>query len=100
MLELATLATAAAHAIASATATGSDVATAPAVANFSPIGRGIAFGVAAGGSGIGIGLVFASAIQGIARQPEQAATLRGLMFLGFALIEALALIGFVLAFII
>lgn len=63
------------------------------------VGKGIAFGVAAGGAGIGIGLVFASAIQGVARQPEQAGNLRALMFLGFALIEALALIGFVLVFI-
>jgi F-type H+-transporting ATPase subunit c len=79
-------------------ATSAD-ATTQAVVNMAPIGKGIAFGVAAGGAGIGIGLVFASAIQGIARQPEQAGALRNLMFLGFALIEALALIGFVLAFI-
>jgi len=97
MLEFVTLATSAAHALASA-----DTVTAPvaAVASYAPIGKGIAFGVAAGGAGIGIGLVFASAIQGIARQPEQSAALRGLMFLGFALIEALALIGFVTIFII
>ena len=102
MLEFVTIATSAAHALASATATGSAIATAPAaaVANYAPIGKGIAFGVAAGGAGIGIGLVFASAIQGVARQPEQTAALRGLMFLGFALIEALALIGFVTIFII
>jgi len=97
MLEFATIATAAAHALASA-----DSATAPVVAaaNYAPIGQGIAFGVAAGGAGIGIGLVFASAIQGIARQPEQTATLRGLMLLGFALIEALALIGIAMIFVI
>ena len=99
MLDLLPFVQHAAQAVQTAAATDATT-TAPAVANFAPIGRGIAFGVAAGGAGIGIGLVFASAIQGIARQPEQAATLRGLMFLGFALIEALALIGFVLAFII
>jgi F-type H+-transporting ATPase subunit c len=96
MLELASIATTAAQALASADTTSA----AAAVANYSPIGRGLAFGVAAGGAGVGIGLVFASAIQGIARQPEQAATLRGIMFLGFALIESLALFGFILAFII
>lgn len=100
MLELATLATTVAQMAVAAEATTTAAAAAPAVASMAPIGKGLAFGVAAGGAGIGIGLVFASAIQGIARQPEQAGVLRGLMFLGFALIEALALIGFVLAFII
>ena len=63
------------------------------------IGKGIAYGVAAGGAGIGIGLVFASAIQGIARQPEMSGPLQGLMYLGFAFIEVLALIGFLLVFV-
>ncbi|MCK6488217.1 MAG: ATP synthase F0 subunit C [Planctomycetes bacterium] len=67
-----------------------------AAVDLAPLGKGLAFGIAAGGAGIGIGLVFASAIQGIARQPEQAGVLRGLTFLGFAFIEALALIGFVM----
>ncbi|MBA2479608.1 MAG: ATP synthase F0 subunit C [Planctomycetes bacterium] len=94
MSDLATIALNIAQAIPAA-----EAVTTHAVANYAPLGRGIAFGVAAGGAGVGIGLVFAAAIQGIARQPEQAGVLRGLMFLGFALIEALALIGFVLAFI-
>jgi F-type H+-transporting ATPase subunit c len=93
MLELASLAATAAHALASADTTTN------AVANYTPIGRGIAFGVSAGGAGIGIGLVFASAIQGIARQPEQSANLQRLMIFGFAMIEALGLIGLLLAFI-
>jgi F-type H+-transporting ATPase subunit c len=63
------------------------------------VGRGLVYGLAAIGPGIGIGLVFSSAIQAMARQPETAATTRTTMFLGFALIEALALFGFVLAFI-
>ncbi|GDY11586.1 hypothetical protein LBMAG53_04640 [Planctomycetota bacterium] len=69
-------------------------------AGLSNIGKGIAYGAAASGAGIGIGLVIASTITGIARQPEQANTLRGLMFLGVGFIEALALIGFVLVFLI
>jgi F-type H+-transporting ATPase subunit c len=72
------------------------VTTAQTVIDLAPLAKGIAFGVAAGGAGIGIGMVFSSAIQGIARQPEQAGVLRGLTFLGFAFIEALALIGFVM----
>ncbi len=63
------------------------------------IGRGLVYGLAAIGPGIGIGLVFSSAIQAMARQPETAGQTRTTMFLGFALIEALALFGFVLAFI-
>jgi F-type H+-transporting ATPase subunit c len=64
------------------------------------VAHGLVFGLAAIGPGIGIGLVFASAIEATARQPEMAGQIRTTMFLGFALIEALALIGFVLAFII
>jgi F-type H+-transporting ATPase subunit c len=60
---------------------------------------GLVYGLAAIGPGVGIGLVFSSAIQAIARQPEMAGQTRTTMFLGFALIEALALIGFVLSFI-
>jgi F-type H+-transporting ATPase subunit c len=63
------------------------------------LAHGLVFGLAAIGPGIGIGLVFASAIEAMARQPETAGESRTTMFIGFALIEALALIGFVLAFI-
>jgi len=63
------------------------------------IGRGLVYGLAAIGAAIGIGNVFSNAIQAMARQPETAGTTRTTMFLGFALIEALALIGFVLTFI-
>jgi F0F1-type ATP synthase membrane subunit c/vacuolar-type H+-ATPase subunit K len=45
-------------------------------------------------------LVFSNAIQAMARQPETAAQTRTTMFLGFALIEALVFITFVLTFII
>ncbi len=63
------------------------------------IGKGLVYGLTAIGPGIGVGLVFASAIEAMARQPETAGETRTTMFLGFALIEALALIGFVLSFI-
>ena len=64
------------------------------------IGKGLVYGLAAIGPGIGVGLVFSSAIEAMARQPEAAGETRTTMVLGFALIEALALIGFVLSFII
>mgnify|MGYP006163512263 CR=1 FL=1 len=63
------------------------------------IAGGLVYGLAAIGPGIGVGLVFGSAIEAMARQPETAGTTRTTMFIGFALIEALALIGFVLSFI-
>ena len=63
------------------------------------LAHGLVYGLAAIGPGVGIGLVVASALEATARQPEMAGQIRTTMFLGFALIEALALIGFVLAFI-
>ena len=56
---------------------------------------GFAYGLAAIGPGIGIGLIFGSAIESMARQPESAGMVRTTMFLGIAFTEALALIGFV-----
>lgn len=64
------------------------------------IGKGLVFGLAAIGGGIGIGMVFGKAIEAVARQPEAQSLVQPIMFLGFALIEALALLGFVLSFII
>jgi F-type H+-transporting ATPase subunit c len=60
----------------------------------------LGYGLAAIGPGIGVGIVFASYIQSTARQPESAGLTRTYLFLGFALSEALALIGFVVPFII
>ena len=59
------------------------------------IGRGIVYGGAAIGPGIGIGIVVGNAISAMARQPEAAGMVRTTMFLGIAFTEALALIGFV-----
>ena len=55
----------------------------------------IGYGLAAIGPGIGVGIVWAAYIQATARQPESAGLTRTYAFLGFALAEALALIGFV-----
>ena len=68
-------------------------------AGLAAIAGGLVYGLAAIGPGVGVGLVFSAAIEAMARQPETAGTTRTTMFLGFALIEALALIGFVLSFI-
>ncbi|GAB3567414.1 F0F1 ATP synthase subunit C [Spelaeicoccus albus] len=53
----------------------------------------IGYGLAAIGPGVGLGIVIGKTIEGTARQPELAGQLRGTMFIGIALIEALALIG-------
>ena len=62
------------------------------------VGAGIVYGGAAIGPGIGIGIVVGNAITAMARQPEAAGPVRTTMFLGIAFTEALALFGFVLAF--
>jgi F-type H+-transporting ATPase subunit c len=58
----------------------------------------LGYGVATLGTGIGLGLVIAKAIESMARQPEAAGMVRTTMFIGVAVIEALALLAFVLAF--
>jgi len=59
----------------------------------------MAYGLAAIGPGIGIGIIFGQGVQAIARQPEAYGVIRQNMILGFALAEALALIGFVAPFV-
>ena len=59
----------------------------------------IGYGLAAIGPGIGIGLIFAAYINGVARQPEAQGKLQPIAILGFALAEALAIFGLVLFFI-
>ena len=48
------------------------------------------------GAGIGEGMIFASAIQSVARQPEAQGRIQTLMFLTFALVETLFIFGFVI----
>ena len=69
-------------------------------AGLKTVGAGIVYGGAAIGPGIGIGIVVGNAISAMARQPESAGMVRTTMFLGIAFTEALALFGFVLAFIV
>jgi F-type H+-transporting ATPase subunit c len=71
-----------------------------AAAQTNNIGNGIVYGFAAIGPGLGIGYLVGKALESMARQPEMAGQLQTTMFLGIAFVEALALFGFVLAFII
>lgn len=63
------------------------------------IGAGMAtIGVV--GAGVGIGLVFASLISAISRNPHKEARLIQLTLLGFALTEAMGLLAIMMAFLI
>lgn len=60
------------------------------------IGMGLA---AAGfaGAGIGIGFIFGKMIEAVARQPEAEGRIAKYMWIGFALVEAVALYGILIA---
>jgi F-type H+-transporting ATPase subunit c len=77
-----------------------------AAANGADAGKAIALALGIGlgslGAGVGIGNIFGSMIQSVARQPELRGELQGIMWLGFALTEAVVfygLIGGLLAFV-
>ena len=53
----------------------------------------IGYGLAAVGPGIGIGLIFAAYINGVARQPEAQGRLQTILFLTVGLVEAMFLIN-------
>ena len=57
----------------------------------------IGYGLAAIGGGIGVGLIFAAYMQAVSRQPEAQRVLQPMLFMGFAVVEALAILGLVLA---
>jgi len=77
-------------------------AAAPQVKEGQAIAFGLGVGLGAVGAGVGIGSIFASMIQSVARQPELRGELQGIMWLGFALTEAVVfygLLGGLLAFV-
>ncbi len=63
------------------------------------LGAGLAFGLGGIGAAIGLGMVGAKTIESMARQPEMAGRLQTTMFIALGMIEALGLLGFVLAFV-
>lgn len=58
----------------------------------------VGYGLAAIGPGIGVGLVFSAYIQSTARQPESSKLTMPYVWIGFALIELLALLGIAFGF--
>jgi F-type H+-transporting ATPase subunit c len=63
------------------------------------IGAGLAT-IACAGAGVGIGNVFASLLESFSRNPSLEKQLFGYAILGFALTEAIALFGLMMAFLI
>ena len=59
------------------------------------MGPGVGIGLSVVGIGIGLGLIGFAALSGVARQPEQVGTIRGLMILLAALVEGSGIIGIV-----
>lgn len=59
----------------------------------------IGLGLAGTGAAIGIGLVFAAYVSGVARQPEAQRVLQPIAILGFALAEAVFILAIVFAFV-
>jgi len=59
----------------------------------------IGYGLAAIGPGVGVGLIFAAYIQSTARQPESARITQPFMWIGFAVVEVLALLAIAFGFI-
>ena len=65
--------------------------------------RAIALGVGAGlgtvGPGVGVGFIFGKTIEAVGRQPELRGQLQGMMWLGFALTEAIVFYALVMGFV-
>ncbi|GGE81892.1 F0F1 ATP synthase subunit C [Priestia taiwanensis] len=62
------------------------------------IAAAIAIGLSALGAGIGNGLIVSRTVEGVARQPELRGPLQTIMFIGVGIVEALPIIGVVIAF--
>jgi F-type H+-transporting ATPase subunit c len=60
---------------------------------------GLATGFGAIGPGVGVGFIFGKTIESIGRQPELRGSLMGLMWLGFALTEAIVFYALGMAFV-
>jgi F-type H+-transporting ATPase subunit c len=70
-----------------------------AVDDASDAGKAIALGVGAGigtiGPGSGVGYIFGKVIESVTRQPEMRGEIQSIMWLGFALTEAIIFYAFI-----
>lgn len=62
------------------------------------LGAGLGAGLAIIGGGAGIGRLAASAMEGIARQPQSSATIQTAMLIAAALIEGVTFLALVICF--
>ena len=76
-----------------------ELATAIAIAG-KAIGAGLCMGIGAVGPGIGEGNAVGKALEGMARQPEMASTLRSTMIMGCAIAETTGIYSLVIALLI
>lgn len=60
------------------------------------LGPGLGMGLSVIGIGLGIGIIGYAALSGIARQPEQAGSIQGAMFILAGLVEGAGIIALVL----
>ncbi|MDP6349487.1 MAG: ATP synthase F0 subunit C [Chloroflexota bacterium] len=65
-------------------------------ADLSPIGAGLAVGLAGLGAGLGIGLGVSKAMEALGRNPEAENAIRTTMIIGLGLAEAIGIYGFLI----
>lgn len=59
----------------------------------------LGYGLATLAPALGVAWIFVSVINGIVRQPEAKSSMMSVAYIAFAVVEALAILGFVLGFI-
>jgi len=64
---------------------------------FAWLASGLAIGLAALGTGLGIGHLVGRSVEATARQPEKAAVIQRMMLMGIVFIEAICLYAFVIS---
>ncbi|MCJ7840573.1 F0F1 ATP synthase subunit C [Lederbergia sp. NSJ-179] len=62
------------------------------------IAAAIAIGLSALGAGLGNGMIVSKTVEGMARQPEARGMLQTTMFIGVGIVEAIPIMGAVIAF--
>lgn len=62
------------------------------------LGAAVGIGLAALGTGIGMGILVGKTVEAMAQQPEMAGDLKTTMLIGVAFVEALALYALVVSF--
>lgn len=67
--------------------------------DLTPLAMGLAIGLGAIGPGVGIGMIGAKAMEGIARNPEASGKIQTVMILSIAFAEAVTIYALVVALI-